>query len=36
MLEIQIFLQTVDVWWVVIGKWKSDINVRPRWKPIKS
>ena len=21
--------------WVIIGKWKSDINGRFRWKPIK-
>ena len=24
------------MWWVVIGKWKNDVNGGPRWKPIKS
>lgn len=34
-LELQTFLQTTDMV-VVIGKWKSDTNGEPRWKPIKS
>ena len=24
------------MWWMIIGKWKSDINDKPRWKPIRS
>ena len=36
MLEIQIFLQNILlIWWVITGKWKSDINGKPRWKPIR-
>ena len=23
------------MWWVIIGKWKSDINDGSRWKPIR-
>ena len=23
------------MWWVIIGKWKNDINSEPRWKPIR-
>ena len=23
------------MWWMIIGKWKSEINGRSRWKPIK-
>ena len=32
---LQIFLQNADVW-VIIDKWKSNINGRPRWKPIRN
>ena len=23
------------MWWVIIGKWKNDINGGPKWKPIR-
>ena len=23
------------MWWVISGKWKSDINSKSRWQPIK-
>ena len=23
------------MWWVIINKWKSDINGKPKWKPIR-
>ena len=32
-LEIQIILQKINkllMWWLIIGKWKSDINGRSR------
>ena len=38
MLKIQIILQKfykLLMWWVIIGKWKIDINGEPRWKSIK-
>ena len=38
MLEIQSILQkyyTLLMWWVIIGKLKSDINSEPRWKLIR-
>ena len=24
------------MWWVVIGKWKSNINSGSKWKPIRN
>ena len=38
MLEIQTILQKIHkllMCWVVIDKWKSDINGEFSWKPIK-
>ena len=32
---LQIFLQNADVW-VIIDKWKSNINGGAKWKPIRS
>ena len=23
------------MWWVIIGKWKNDINGGSKWKPIR-
>ena len=23
------------MWWVFIGKWKSDVNDKPKWEPIR-
>ena len=38
MLGIQTILQKnykLLMWWMIIGKWKSDINDGSRWKPIR-
>ena len=38
MLGIQTILQKnykLLMWWMIIGKWKSDINDGSKWKPKK-